>query len=176
MIALVAAALCPAVGLASAAGAAETCHEQPHQFGKSRICVSSVLPSQGSNKYGPDNLVGMTDDGAWCEGASGPGIGERITYTIAPRQLFRTVLITNGYAKSDEAFRRNGRVKRMLVEADGSFKKSVTLKDTREPQKIVLPKAKMAQVRFTIEEIYPGLSGSDTCISLISPNLEEFNN
>lgn len=172
MIALVAAA----VGLAQAADAVETCHEQPHQFGKSRICVSSVLPPQGSNKYGPDNLVGLTDDGAWCEGAPGPGIGERITYTIDTPQLFRTVLITNGYAKSSEAFRRNGRVKRMRVETDRGFKKSVTLKDTSEPQKIVLPKAKMAQVRFTIEEVYPGTSGSDTCISLVSPNLEEFNN
>ena len=113
LIATVAASL---IGLAATADAAETCHEQSHQFGKSRVCVRSVLPPQGGNKYGPDNLFGLTDDGAWCEGAKGSGVGERIVYTIDPPQLFRTVQIINGYAKSDDAFRRNGRVKRVLID------------------------------------------------------------
>lgn len=157
------------------AHAADTCHEFNHQFGRSQICVSSVLPPQGGNNYGPENLVGTKDDVAWCEGASGPGIGERITEHVTPRQTFRTLFITNGYAKSDEAFRRNGRIKRALIETDRGFKKTVTLADTREPQTVVIAKAKAAWVRLTIVEVYPGTS-SDTCVTSFGMNLEEFGN
>jgi len=157
------------------ARAAETCHAFGGQFAKERICVSSVLASQAGSTYGPDHLMG-TGDGAWCEGVPGPGIGQSVTIHHDPPQVLRTINVTAGYAKSDQTYRNNGRVEKALIETDGGLKKTVTLKDTRDSQPIVIPKAKVAWVKLTILEVYPGARGSDTCMSEFLTNLEEFGN
>ncbi len=159
--------------LAAAPAAAETCHEFEGQFAKERICVSSVLAPQAGNTYGPDHLMG-NDDGAWCEGVPGPGIGQSVTIHHDPPQVMRTLYLTAGYAKSDEAYRNNGRVKKALIETDRGLKQTVTLKDVRESQTIIITKAKVTWVRLTILEVYPGARGSDTCMSQFLANLEEF--
>lgn len=165
-----------AAALAAAPAAAEeTCHAFESQFAKERICVTSVLAPQAGNSYGPDRLKGTTD-GAWCEGVAGPGLGQSVTLHHDPRQLVRTINVTAGYAKSDEAYRNNGRVKTALIETDRGYKKTVTFKDVRDSQKIVIPKARIAWVRLTILEVYPGARGTDTCMSEFLTDLEEFGN
>jgi hypothetical protein len=154
---------------------AETCHAFEGQFAKVRICVSSVLAPQAGNTYGPDHLMG-TGDGAWCEGVAGPGIGQNVTIHQDPPQVMRTINVMTGYTKSEETFRNNGRVKTALIETDRGAKKTVTLKDTRESQEVVIPKSKVAWVKLTILDVYPGARGSDTCMSMFLTNLEEFGN
>jgi hypothetical protein len=158
-----------------AAAADETCHAFESQFAKERICVTSVLAPQAGNTYGPDKLM-ATSEGAWCEGVAGPGIGQSVTVHHDPRQLLRTINVTNGYAKSDEAFRNNGRVKKALIETDRGTKQTVTLKDVRESQKVTIPKGRVAWVKLTILEVFPGARGTDTCLSEFLTNLEEFGN
>jgi hypothetical protein len=164
-----------AAALAVTPAAAETCHTLDGQFAKERICVSSVLAPQAGNTYGPDRLLG-TSDGAWCEGVPGPGIGQTVTIHLDPPQVIRTIRITPGYAKSDETFRNNGRIKKALIETDRGVKQTVTLRDARESQKIVIRKAKVSWVKLTILEVYPGARGSNTCVSELLTDLEEFGN
>jgi hypothetical protein len=165
-----------AASLVGSAWAAETCHTTPDgQFGKARYCVSSVLAPQGSNVYGPDRLDPRIG-GTWCEGAPGPGVGQTITLYHEPPQKIGTLMITNGYTKSDATFRANGRVQRARIETDNGFTRTITLKDTREPQKISLKKAPLAWVKMTILSVYPGDRHADTCISEFLLNLEEFAN
>jgi hypothetical protein len=161
--------------VAPPAAADEICHAFDSQFAKERLCVSSVLAPQGANTYGPAHLMGA-DDGAWCEGVAGPGTGQSVTLYHEPRQRVRTINVTAGYAKSEEVYRSNGRVKIALVETDRGYKKTVTLKDARESQKIVIPKASIAWVKLTIVEVYPGARGSDTCMSEFLTDLEELAN
>jgi hypothetical protein len=165
-----------AAALAGApARGAETCHAFDGQFAKERICVSSVLAPQAGKTYGPDHLLG-TGGGAWCEGVPGPGIGQSVTIHHDPPQVMRTINLTAGYATSDETYRNNGRIKKALIETDRGLKRTVTLKDTRESQKITIPKAKVAWVKLTILEVFSGARGSDTCMSEFLTNLEEFAN
>ena len=162
-----------AVGLPAAA--AETCAVDPGgQFGTITMCVSSVLAPQGANTYGPLHLIGRTDDQhtAWCEGVPGPGLGETITEKLDGAYTARSLTITNGYAKSDEAFRGNGRIKSATIETSRGYKAAVTLKDTREPQRIAFPKSKIAWVKLTITDVYPG-SHADTCVSQFGIALDE---
>jgi hypothetical protein len=166
-----------AIGLATPATVvAETCHMiiESGQFGSMRACVSSVLPSQAGNDYGPKHFAEQT--GAWCEGAPGPGVGERVTLHMKPSARFRTLLITNGYAKTADTFRRNGRIKRALIETSSGIKSEVTLKDTSEPQSVVIRTTTASWVRLTIRDVYPGTSGTDTCLTGFMVNLEELNN
>lgn len=163
-------------GFTAAAAAAEICHSSPGgQFGEARMCVTSVLAPQAGNTYGPEHLMGTGGDGAWCEGVAGPGISQTITLHLKPAGHFRTVALTNGYAKSEQTFRRNGRVQRALIETSRGFKKTVTLKDSRDHQRLVIPKTTAAWVRLTILDVYPGTQGTDTCMSWFSVDLEELN-
>jgi len=162
--------------VAAVPAAAETCHTINGQFGKVTACVSSVLPGQGGNSYGPEHLFGLTDGAAWCEGVPGPGIGETITLRLERRQAVRTLSLTNGYAKNNDTFRANGRIRRAIVETDRGVKTSVSLKDTAEPQTLHIPKATIGWVRLTIVEVFAGDKHADTCVTGFSVDLEEFGN
>jgi hypothetical protein len=164
-----------AAALAATPARAETCHAFAGQFTKVRICVSSVLAAQAGNTYGPDHLMG-TGDGAWCEGVPGAGVGQSVTIHHDTPQLMRTINIVSGYAKSDETWRNNGRVKKALIETDRGLKQTVTLEDVRDAQNIVIPNAKVTWVKLTILDVYPGARGSDTCMSEFLTNLEELGN
>ena len=158
---------------ARAVSAAEVCHSQGMQYADTRTCVSSVLAGQGGNKYGPDQITGF-GEGAWCEGVPGPGIGQTITVHQKPQQVIGTVMITNGYAKTPQTFRANGRVKTARIETSGGVVRTVTLKDTAEMEEIKVPPSKVSWIKLTILDVYPGERHSDTCVSKFYFNHEEF--
>lgn len=165
------------LGLAAssaASSAAETCFRQGGQYADTRTCVSSVLAPQGGNSYGPNHLAGHDNVGAWCEGVPGPGIGQTVTVHQDPASVIGTVLIANGYAKTPQTYRANGRVKRARIETSGGYARTVTLKDTSEEAEIKIPPSKVSWVRLTILETYPGERHSDTCITRLYFNHEEF--
>ncbi|MBX9777125.1 MAG: hypothetical protein K2Y71_22325 [Xanthobacteraceae bacterium] len=152
--------------------AQEACHSYGTQLGEFRMCVSSVLPPQGKSTYGPDQLLG-TSDGAWCEGVSGPGAGQSVTFHSKPANMVGTVTITNGYARDEKSFRNNGRVKQARIETSGGYKSEITLKDERRPQAIKLKPGRIEWIRLTIVDVYPGAGkDQDTCLSMFSPGLD----
>jgi len=168
--ALIALAIC----VASAARGNEVCSEQAGQYANTRTCVSSALPSQGGNSYGPDRVNGSDETGAWCEGVPGPGIGQTITVYQKPPEKVGTMMVVNGYAKSADTFQANGRVKRAKIETSGGFSRIVTLKDAKEMQEIKFTPGKPAWLRLTILEVYPGTRHEDTCLSMFYFNHEQF--
>jgi hypothetical protein len=163
-----------AIAGAAAQAAAEICHNSSGQYADTRTCVSSVLPPQGNNRYGPDNLGGDEKGGAWCEGVAGAGVGQTITLHQKQPNLIGSMSFINGYAKSPQAFASNGRVKRARIDTSGGYGKTVTLKDTAEPQAIEISPSKVSWVRLTILEVYPGSRGSDTCVTTFYLNQEDF--
>jgi hypothetical protein len=89
---------------------------------------------------------------AWSEHALAPGA------VAAAHEVIRAVGVAclRRQHGADADARNNGRVKKALIETDGGLKKTVTLKDTRASQPNVMPKAKVAWVKLTILEVYPG--------------------
>jgi hypothetical protein len=163
-----------AVATANAAAAAEVCSELSGQYANTRTCVSSVLPSQGGNSYGPDRVSGSDETGAWCEGVPGPGVGQTITVFQKPPEKVGTMMVVNGYAKSADTFQANGRVKRARIETNLSYSRVVTLKDKKEMQEIKFPPGKPAWLKLTILEVYPGARHDDTCLCRFYFNHEQF--
>jgi hypothetical protein len=161
-------------GVTTPSLAQDICHNYGTQFGDFRICASSVLAPQGSNHYGPEHLNGTTDGGAWCEGTSGPGAGQSVTFHQNPANVVGKVMVTNGYARTEQTFRDNGRVKRARIETSGGAKKEIVLKDQRAPQTISFSPSRVGWIRLTILDVYPGSRHQDTCISLFSPDIEGF--
>lgn len=138
-------------------------------------CVSSHLPPAGARSYGPDKLDGISD-GAWCEAAPDRGIGQWVSVTFGMPMTVDRVVLTNGYVRTDETFRNNGRVKRMAVETSDGERFSVALKDQRAFQEIRLPRLLTVKwIRFTIEDVFPGARGHDTCLSELVVDIETHN-
>lgn len=137
-------------------------------FNSIAYCVSSVLPSEGGNDYGPDNLFDIDPSTAWCEGARGNGVGEVITLRIDGGGPFRRFLIENGYGKSERIFSRNARPKTIEIRTDTGVSFRHVLEDRSNERWVELPgpdEYKVLQIR--VIDVYPGTHYEDMCISTI---------
>lgn len=165
--------------------------------GKYEIEASSTLAS-ADGKYTADNLAYWSGrEHAWAEGAEGSGIGESIRITsscgynddhtagtviflkgdIEPDiydgyMRYTQICIVNGYAKSQNTWEENGRVKRLMMYVEDRPYACLELEDTMNPQYFTLPfdAVKAADsvdihFQFTIEEVYAGTKYEDTCLT-----------
>lgn len=142
-------------------------------FREMEFCASSVLPSQGGASYGPKHLSRWSGEGrAWCEGANGPGVGETISVRVKGAVPFRRLLVANGYGKSPDTFRDNGRVKTLEIVAGGGVRATVALADRPEIVAVDLPAMAQDWFQAKIVDVYPGARFTDTCLSLLIPDFE----
>jgi hypothetical protein len=80
--------------------------------------------------------------------------------------------VANGYGRSAETFRNNGRVKVLeVVSADG-MQGRITLPDSVDLQPIVLPGPARDWIGLKIVDVYPGARFRDTCLSFVAPDFE----
>lgn len=140
-----------------------------------------TLDPQNGNSYEAYNLFDRDPSTAWVVGAKKFEKFEKETEGHYPRMvsistpdLLERLVITNGYAKSEEAWRNNARVKNITIMgctegsnlADNLY--SGTLSDTAEPQTITLQKTgQYDYYNLIIEDFYPGEKWDDVCISEI---------
>ena len=79
------------------------------------------------------------------------------------------VLVTPGYAASEELFRLNARPRRVEVELNGEYRFDAVLEDQPEEQTILVSGYPSQSRRFvsTITEVTPGERDEDLCISSV---------
>ena len=145
--------------------------------------ASSVLESDHFwevSRYDPGKALDGDPATAWVEGAPGPGIGE--TIVLAFSHYPEALGFINGFARNQNLFLRNHRVKELNVRlytalnVDGFATESVTfydalpvgparpvvLKDVMEPQRVLLPvspsSARTAMEAFRTTEAVAGWS------------------
>jgi hypothetical protein len=165
----------PAVGNQAAASAAltprphaagEKCATLKGQTGTDYYCASSVRAPQSGNSYGVDHLFSNTSSEAWVEGKPGEGVGEWITIEFHEFRLVKAVIARNGYQKSPDIFKKNGRVSRLRLVFSQGETRTLTLADNMDLQKIALdPAVSATWVQFIIDDVYPGSAYSDTAIT-----------
>ncbi|MDU8926270.1 hypothetical protein RXV86_02625 [Alisedimentitalea sp. MJ-SS2] len=137
-------------------------------FNQIDYCVSSMLTSQGSSTYGPDNLFDFSDASAWCEGVRGPGIGELVSLRIDNGGPFRRFLIENGYGKSSDTFTRNARPRTIEIRTNTGVRFRHVLEDTSFEQMVFLPRPDTYEtLQIRVIDAYPGTLYQDLCISTI---------
>lgn len=147
----------------------ETCARN----GAETYCVSSVLPGQFNNAYGPANLFSGPQGVAWVEGRQGQGIGEWVTIEFDSPRRVRSFIFRNGYQKDDDIFRKNGRVKRLVLQTSHGARIPLELDDKSGVQTWTLTTPVEAQwLKFTIDDVYPGSRYSDTALSKLTVNSE----
>lgn len=140
-----------------------------------------TLDPQNGNSYEAYNLFDRDPSTAWVVGAKKFEKFEKETEGHYPRMvsistpyLLERLVITNGYAKSEESWRNNARAKTIAIMgctegsnlADNLY--SGTLSDTSEPQTVILRKTgRYDYYNLIIEDYYPGEKWDDVCISEI---------
>lgn len=164
--------------LAAAPAAGETCvtYGGSQFYSAMHVCVSSPLSDQAGNSYGPANLGDWNPATAWCEDTRDHGGEQWVEVRFSEPQTFRTMVIRNGYAKSDTSYRSNSRPRLIRITADDGLETQVELLDQAAEQPVHLPRTVTARtIRLTVVSTYPGSAYTDTCMDEITIDLEELN-
>ena len=133
------------------------------------ICTSSVLKTSRLYSYGAENF--FTPDAAWCEGASDRGIGQTIRLAFPSRKTLTAIEIENGYNRTPQTWKNNGRVKQVSISSNFGFVATKTLRDSPNAQTFQVPPRKYKWLLLTITSVYPGAKGKDTCLGVVWPDL-----
>lgn len=146
------------------------CADPPRTFR-----ASSALAANGKNNYQAHLVHDFDLETAWVEGEDGHGIGSVLEISVAMQSPLNihTITIYNGYCKSLDVWRKNSRVKRLKVHANGQSLGTFVLEDTYFGQAFSIPpqyssEGGMLELRFEILEVYPGTHYADTAISEIN--------
>jgi len=155
----------------------------------SGISASSELDKDKKNKYTAWNLIDGDPSTAWVEGENGSGVNEYIEFHFPVEYTDMVDLyaaykidslgIINGYAKNENVFYYNNRVKKIRIEYKNSIlregnpynmkaQESVVfiLEDTMDMQYLAFPEPIfMSSMKITILEVFKGSKWDDTCIS-----------
>jgi hypothetical protein len=143
------------------------------------IKSSSALKSTGRFSYDASNAHDFSYEHAWVEGAEGYGIGEFLEYGfVGSTPRITTIIIANGYVKSQKAWEENARVKLLKVYVNNVPHVVLALKNSRSVQTFKLSPIDNADrgnllnalpwtMKFEIVEVYPGSKYQDTAISEI---------
>lgn len=148
-------------------------------FGYNAITVeaSSVLASQGKINYESNNLHDFNYKTVWSEGDSNYGIGETITFKFPVNQYHNpevnTIIITNGYVKSNLLYKNNSRAKKIKVNVNNDFSFYLNLKDVISNQYFYFKEIGSKYqsnwfVEFEILDIYKGDKYKDVVITEIN--------
>jgi hypothetical protein len=131
--------------------------------------------SSSAKGYGPENVADLQGATAWVAGRNG-GINESLTLTLTKPAHVNQIGIVPGYAKSQELYFANSRVRELEVTVNNSPPISVTLPDEfvesglydyRGYALIDLPtySGNARTITLTIRKVYPGSKYNDLCIS-----------
>lgn len=156
---------------------------EPAQYGSWILEASSALPPSGGLTYGPENIIEGGTEGepprkAWVEGAQGSGVGEWIQFRFGKERdalTLSSLTIVNGYAKSDEIFKKNNRVRQLRI-SHSAGEERVELSDSPYPQEVRLRSpVRTYWIRLTIENIYRGSTYDDTAVSQLFFDIDDLN-
>ena len=130
------------------------------------VAASSFLPAQGNNSYTGNHVDDLNTKTVWAEGVPGYGIGEWIQIRV-PEARITTIIIVNGYVKSQKAWENNSRVKQLKLYLDDKPYAILNLKDCRSEQYFELDEPFRGMLKFEIVDVYKGKLYDDTVISEI---------
>ena len=141
--------------------------------GPYEVIASSALVPSGEITYEGINAHDFSFKTAWVEGVKGYGEGEFLEYRFknqSPRVT--AILIYNGYMKSQAAWKKNSRVRHLLLSVNGTPYARLALKDSQALQTFTLPAplgrtadGKDLVLRFEIASVYRGTAYDDTALT-----------
>lgn len=142
--------------------------------GNFSVKASSSLHPEKGIVYKAENANDLSYKTAWVEGKDDEGIGEYLEYYFknsSPRVT--KIIISNGYMKSETAWKNNNRVKKLTLFVNGKIYGVLNLEDSRTDQVFDIGTFGRNKngtdliLKFEILEIYKGDKFNDTAITEI---------
>lgn len=131
-----------------------------------KISASSVLSPVTA--YQPANLFDSKYDFAWStDGNNTDGINEELSLVFPSKINLSGLYVWNGYQRSTTHFKKNARVKTMIVSSDSGAEQKVSLSSMSGLQKIKFtnPLLGVLNLKLKIKDIFPGSKYKDVLIS-----------
>ncbi|MDH5178826.1 MAG: hypothetical protein OEZ39_08755 [Gammaproteobacteria bacterium] len=131
-----------------------------------KITATSIL--EPTTAYQPANLFDSRYDFAWStNGKKNDGVGESFEINFDQPTNISGLLVWNGYQRSVEHYKKNGRVKVMMMEDDKGNKEKIGVVDVEGMQHLPMLKEfkNVNKLKFTITGIYSGTKYKDVLIS-----------
>lgn len=142
--------------------------------GNYAVKASSSLHPEKGIVYKAVNANDISYMTAWVEGKEDEGIGEYLEYYFKNKSPRVTkIIISNGYMKSEAAWKNNNRVKKMKFYVNGHLYGILNLEDSRTDQVFDIgtfghnKNGSDLIMRFEILEVYKGDKFNDTAITEI---------
>jgi hypothetical protein len=123
--------------------------------------------TQKKYTHGPENVFDGDLTKAWCEDASGYGMGQSLTVYLKQKSVVSGMRIWAGYHKSSSLYYKNSRPALLLLEFSDGEVYQWALSDAMEEQEISLPGIRTEYVKITIMDVYSGTKYEDTLITEI---------
>ena len=121
--------------------------------------------TQKNYKHGPENVFDGDLTKAWCEDASGYGMGQSLTVYLKQKSVVSGMRIWAGYHKSTSLYHKNSRPALLLLEFSDGEIYQWALSDAMEEQELSLPGIQTEYVKITILDVYSGTKYEDTLIT-----------
>ena len=126
--------------------------------------ATSTLPPDGELTYGPGNTVDGDLQTAWNHGTGGDAAGEILRYDFANPVDLVTIGVVNGYAKSEELYAANHRLRDVVVRTDaGAF--PLTLADTVSHQELTASFGITTSAEILVVTVYEGSDYDDLAVT-----------
>jgi hypothetical protein len=133
------------------------------------ITTSSYFIQNGRS-YTGENVKKSAFDGPWVEGVDGYGHGEYIEldYSKTEGKEVNAIVISNGFVSYNDPalYEKNNRLKRIVIEAEGTDLGTIDLADTPNLQTIRLG-GYYSKIKIRIISVYEGTDWDDTCVNMI---------
>lgn len=139
--------------------------ERPEEFHFAKIKASSTLPEDNDGSYFASNLQDGLKDTIWCEGKSGDGLSETLSYDFGAKKSISSIDLVNGNGTDFKMFMGYGSVKTVELQFDSGASQTIAFKPSLMPQKIAIDPVDASSVTIEIKEVKSGSKVKDTCIS-----------
>jgi len=144
------------------------------EFPPRKIWATSTLAPSKNVNYEIGNLIDYDLRTVWSEGATGNGIGESLNFDYPGKNEYQnetsltSVTILNGFVKSNDLWRKNGRVKTFKLYINDKPFALLELEDSKAYQTFDLGRISSANgfiLKFEIFEVYLGDTYEDVVVS-----------
>jgi hypothetical protein len=142
--------------------------------GNYSVKASSSLHPEKGLVYKGENANDLSYKTAWVEGKTDEGIGEYLEYSFKNKSPRVTkIIISNGYMKSETAWRNNNRVKKLKLYVNGKIIGILNLENSRTDQVFDIgtfghnKNGTDLKMKFEILDVYIGDKFNDTAITEI---------
>lgn len=129
--------------------------------------ATSTISQKDTNNH-PMCMFDKRDDTSWQEGVNGYGINESVSFSFDRQWNVKYIAFKLGNWKNDKYYYGNAKPKTMTL-TFGDYSGQVTFTGARAIEWVEVNYPVTADsMRITINDVYPGTSWEDTCITEIT--------